>query len=426
MKAVINLFDFRYFLGNSQLWLYAYMAIYLLYATTNGLEDTLLATSLIVFAVAPIKPAFLMFVFYILWEYVTIFSFGTTGIMLMQIIMLGKLIITGNLFFKTKSAIQCKHYKLQLALLVYITVVGLCSFVLTDSITGLSFIVKVSVTFYVIKHLYDEKSFSLMLRSIFQILLWSAVIATIYGYFHDTATERWIAEMGGTVDQLYGTLGTTRMAFFYLLSFTYFLYYVSNRVIRYVGLALFTILTLLTVSLTALILLFIIIIIYMYSLGILRRGTLYLFGTLVIFFLTFPFWSKFSFVQPILYRITYSMDAYEQGNTNEAISGREELANEYFEALKESDALSIVFGNARTAMSSTGIEMNSHNTFIDILYFFGIIGIVLLCLYQFRKYMWSRRNTYFYPLLTLKAIILIGASSVSIMTSTYFFFLVFL
>lgn len=426
MKSFWELIDFKYFLGTKQIWLYAYVAVYLLYALTSGIRDPLLAVSIIIFAFAPLRPAFLMFVFYLLWEYVTTFSFGLTAVLTMQVIMIIKIFVQGKGVFKSKTLLQKKALSLQTALLIYIAIMGLASFVLYQGFTGIGFIFKIVATFYVISFMDDEDSASRAIQSMFHILMISSLVATIYGFFHKTGVERWIAEMGDYVTQFYGTVGTTRMALFYLVGMAYFLYYVKNVVLKYAGLLLFTVLVLMTVSLTALILYVVVVLIYIYSLGKLRKGLLYLLIVAVLAVASFPIWSSSSYVKPLLYRISYSMDSYEQGDVNAALSGRENLAEYYTNAFEESNMATKILGNARSAMSATGNDMNSHNTYIDILFFFGILGLVLLALYQIKKVRLIWGQSYFFPLLSLKVIFLLGAASVSIMSSTYFIFLIFI
>ena len=425
MKSFWELIDFKYFLGTKQIWLYAYVAVYLLYALTAGIEDPLLAVSIIIFAFAPLRPAFLMFVFYLLWEYVTTFSFGLTAVLTMQVIMIIKIFVQGKGVFKSKTLLQKKALSLQTALLIYIAIMGLASFVLYQGFTGISFIFKIVATFYVISFWDDEDSASKAVQSMFHILMISSLVATIYGFSHETGLERWLSEMGDYVTQFYGTLGTTRMALFYLVGMAYFLYYVKNVIVKYAGVLLFTVLVLMTVSLTALILYVVVVLIYIYSLGKLRKGLLYLLIVAVLAVASFPIWSSSSYVKPLLYRISYSMDSYEQGDVDAALSGRENLTEYYTNAFEESNMATKIFGNARSAMSATGNDMNSHNTFIDILFFFGILGLVLLALYQIKKVRLIWGQSYFFPLLTLKTIFLLGAASVSIMSSTYFVFLIF-
>ena len=426
MKAFLSLFDFKYILGGKQLWLYLYMLVYLVYAFTSGFEDPLLAASILIFAVSPLKPAFLMFVFYLLWEYVTIFSFGVTAVMVMQLLMIAKIAIQREKIRMPIGRIQKTSITLQTGLLIYMAIMGVMAFFASGSMTGLGFIFKVLISFYAISYFYSAKSFDNLIRAILQVLMFSALIATIYGFYHDTAISRLISGMWDTVSQLYGTLGTTRMAFFYLTSVAYLLYYAENLLVRTVGILLFTLLTLMTISLTAIGLYVIIIGIYMFSKGtmmkMLKWGCAFVFVVVLIF----PIWSKFDVVQPIIYRMEFSATAYEEGDINTATSGRGDIQKSYMKNLNESNPINILVGNARTAMSVTDADMNTHNSYLDIIFYFGILGLILLIIYQGKKLLLLRGQPYFYPLLTLKAILLIGASTVSVMTSAYFMLLIFI
>lgn len=424
MKTLISLLDFRYFLGRKQIFLYLFMLIYLVYAMTTGQRDLLLALSIIVFAISPLKHSFLMFVFYFLWENVTVFSFGLSGVMIMLVLMVVKIFIQHGGIFKLRNKLMKKSVTLQTGLLIYIVIMGVISFFVSGSTTGLNFVFKVLATFYAISYLYSDKAYDNLIKAILQILMISVVIATIYGFYHDTSVARWISGMGGAVNQLYGTMGTTRMGFFYLTSVTYFLYYVNNVVVKTGGIVLFSLLALMTVSLTITLLYFIVIGIYMHSKGSFMTFMIRCGALLLVSALTFPFWSKLDPVQPVIYRMEYSTDAYEAGDINAATTSRYDIQKEY--TSKMNDPIKIIFGNARSSMSATGLEHNTHNTYLDIVFYFGIIGLVLFTIYQWNKFLLLRGRSYFYPLLTIKAMLLIGALTVSVMTSTYFMFLIFI
>ena len=424
-SSLLELLNFRYCIGNQQLWLYAYILTFLCYALTTNFSDPLIALSIFIFTIAPLYPAFLMFVFYLLWENVTIFSFGVTAIMLMQIIMFFKLVLHGIFFQTYFTQKQVKAKRMQIILLIYIGFVAFFSFACNGNTTAISFIFKVLITFYSITFLKSDNSFFCYLKSITQVLMFSALIATIYGTTHETGLERWIHGMGGSVIQLYGTLGTTRMALFYLVGIVHFLYFQNIKIIKLIGLAVFIVLTLMTVSLTAVVLLCIVILVYLISQGKVKKIIQYSVLSIILIISTYPIWSTFSFVLPILDRIEYSSDAMEQGDTNAALSGREDLKNFYVKQFENGSIGTKVLGNLKTPMEVTGFDMNSHNTYIDILFYFGYLGLFLLFLFQFKQFKLMKGSMYFYPLITLKLIILIGASSVSIMTVTYFFFLLF-
>ena len=425
-QVLLNIIDFRYCIGKQQIWLYAYIMTFFCYAATTSLTDPLLALSIVIFTIAPLQPAFLMFVFYLLWEYVTTFSFGVTAVMLMQMIMLAKFIIQGKLLPSCFTYKQVKAKRLQMSLFFYISFTAFLSFVFYHSTTGIGYVFKVLITFYSITFLKSDNSFFCYLKSITHVLMFSALIATIYGTTHETGLERWIHGMGGSVIQLYGTLGTTRMALFYLVGIVYFLYFQNNKKIKLIGLAVFIVLTLMTVSLTAVVLLCIVMLVYLISHGKVKKIIQYSVLSILLIISTYPIWSTFSFVLPVLDRIEYSTDAMEQGDTNAALSGREDLKNFYVQQFENSRIGTKVLGLPNTPMEVTGFDMNSHNTYIDILFYFGYIGLILLFIFQFEQFKLMKSSMYFYPLITLKLIILIGASSVSIMSATYFFFLLFI
>lgn len=423
MKSFRDLFDFGYITGKNQLLLFAYMFIYLIYAFTTGLEDSLLALSIVIFLAAPLVTSFLMFVFYLLWEYESTFSFGVTAVLIMQVIMVAKILLAGKMIVKSESKLQSKSYNLQVILLAYISVMGLASLLLTGNMTGIGMIFKTIITFYVISFLKDDKSFETLLKGIFHVLMFSTIIATVYGFFHDTALERWVSGMG-EVSQLYGTLGTTRMGFFYLTSMAFFLYFVDNKVIKYIGVAAFSALSFMTISLTVMALYLMVILLYFISLGKFKKTISYFVVATAILFVSFPVWSKFAILQPIVYRVVFASTAFEHGDADIALSGREGLSEAYMTKFWNSGIFTKVFGNADEAFSVVREERVAHNTYIDILFFFGIFGLVLFIIYHLRKLSFIWKKPFFYPLLTMKLVLLLGAFTVSIMSASYFFILI--
>lgn len=424
--AILELLRFDLLSKSEHKWLYAYMLLFVPYAFTSELVDPLLALSITVFAAAPLNPAFLIFVFYILWEYVTTFSFGVTVVLIMQVIMVCKLVINRALFKQYTNTTYRKIRKLFLFLVCYMFAIGMASFALGNGFTGLGFFFKVTIVSYVLTYHVSDRSFDKLLKSILQVLMISSLLATIYGMNHELEVDRWISGMGGYVTQIQGTLGTTRMALFYLTSIVFFVYYVKNPIVKSVGVICFTALTFLTVSLTAMVLLVVLFAIYMFSIGKIYKTIIYSIICVTIAISTFPIWSKMEIIQPIIFRTTYSLEAYMSGDSNKATSNREDLGEFYIKSWEKSDPIIQLFGNANTAVSVTSNDKNSHNTYLDILFYFGVLGLVLLVVYQAKRLWLSRHTVYFYPYFTVKVLFILGAASVSIMSATYYMFIIFI
>jgi hypothetical protein len=426
MKSLVELIDFRYILGKKQRWLDVYILVYLLYAFTTGLEDPLLATSMGIFIFAPLLPSFLMFVFFLLWEDVTVFSFGLTSIMVMQIIMVAKIIIANKLYVSKRNKLQSKLYSIQTLLTIYVCIMGILSYIVGDGLTGLGLVFKLLISFYIISFVNSDHVFETLLKSMLHVLMISAIVATVYGLFHDTGVDRWIAELGHTSNQLSGTVGTTRMALFYLVAVSFFLYYVKNTLVRYWGVISFCVLIIMTISLTAIILTLMVFLVYMFSLDKINKSligvTLFLFAGLV----SFPIWSQLDVVKPVVYRATDALYAYESGDVNLAVSGRQKLSENYMKNWSESSMSNKYFGYAKSARSVTGIFKFSHNTYIDMLFYFGLMGVLFFAILLLIKLKSLRYKPYFFPLLTMKMVYIVGSATVSIMTTAYYFIIIFI
>lgn len=427
-KAFLELFDLSYILENKKdlILFYLYMTVHLVYSINVLPPDIPLAISLIIFLIASTKGSFFMFVFYLLWEYVTTFTFGVPLVLLLQILLVLKLFVSGSFSPKQITPLQSRYRNLQYVLVFVLLIYGFFSFLLTSGFTGIGLVFKGLIAIFAVNYLSEDDKGELFFKAVFHILMISTVIATVYGFFNDTALERWISGLGDSFSQLYGTLGTTRMGIFYVLSCSFFLFYVENRIVKYLGLVAFVVLTILTISITAILLLLGAVGIYLLSIGRFAKIVRLSFMLVLVSVLTFPLWSKISFVEPIVYRFAYSIDAYKSGDMNSATTGREDLSDFYLDKIEDSSFSEKLFGFSVTAAYQTGGTDNSHNSFIDMLYYCGYVGVLLFILYEIKKIRMLKSKPYFFKYLSLKAIIIVGALSVSIMTSTYFCFLSFI
>lgn len=84
-----------------------------------------------------------------------------------------------------------------------------------------------------------------------------------------------------------------------------------------------------------------------------------------------------------------------------------------------------MFGEGKTAALGTisSVDMNSHNTYLDMLFYYGIIGVIFILYCSVRKLSYYRLYNCFYPILTLKLLFIVGGASVSVFSISYYVFL---
>lgn len=213
MRESINIFSFSYFFNNvkDRVFLYLLISLYFVYSLNIFPQDVLLIASLFIFVIAPINVSYIFFIFYLLWEYVTVFSFGITVVMVMQLIMLFKIILKHGLFIKPTNDLQKKLVSLQQILVVFLTIYAFFSLAFYQTFTAVSFVIKAFIAGYAISFFSNEDSVKNFWHVFFHIIMLSSIIATIYGFRNETDVQRWISELQDVVSQFSGTLGTTRM-----------------------------------------------------------------------------------------------------------------------------------------------------------------------------------------------------------------------
>ncbi len=143
--------------------------------------------------------------------------------------------------------------------------------------------------------------------------------------------------------------------------------------------------------------------------------------TLSLVWLTSSFWMSLSFVKPLVSRTNYSLENFKEGDVNSATSGRDVTTSYFVNYFDNTSFLNKTLGTASTSnMFITGAEMNTHNTYLDIVIFSGIVGLLLFLMYEIKKLYHFKDSASFYPYLTLKLVIGVGSLSVSVMSSSYY------
>lgn len=425
LKSIFGLFDLSYIfpLKQDRNLFYTFASIFLVYSFGVVPDDIMLIFALGIFLCASVRSNFFMLIFFLCWEFVSVFSFGISLVLMLQIIFSIKLVSSKELAGFSLCQ-QRKLFKSSLAAMILLVPYGIMSLVSGYGFTGLSFVFKAFIFLYAIKFLSEDEGQNAY-KAIFHILVFSSIFATIYGHFHETSIERWISGMGTTASQLYGTLGTTRMGLFYVISTMFFLLFIDNKTIKYVGSLAFAVLSFMTVSITVAAILVCSFLLYL-SLKFGKRVIIYslLFVTLVVS--TFNLWSKVSFMVPIVSRIESTIELAKLGDLDKASSGREELGTHYIQKYEDSPLFIQLFGYAATSAYSTGGDLNSHNSYIDLLYYCGALGLLFFLFYEIKKFLIMKSTSVFVPWLFLKFILLGGALSVSVLSSMYFAFGLFI
>ena len=432
MKAVKEVFS-EYFslddslFGKKEQWkMWCYIGAYFILSLNIVPIDVILAVITLLFIISSTKLCFFQYVFYLLFENVMVFSFGITCNLVFHLVLLVKIVL-----FSPKCLNYAFHHKLfsiSFAWLLYTLFYGAFSFLLGHGFTGFNIFFKSVFFIYSLSYLYSNESVAAFWKTIFQLLSISVLITVLYGYRYDTGLERWVEGLDEEFgSQLYGTLGTTRTGLFTIVGFIYAVYFVKNNILK-VGLAiLYVALTFMTMSLTATALLVMAVAILFWQKGYFKIRKIALFSIVLFVAISFsyPFLSELSIVKPVILRIENATQAVLDGDLNKATSHREELSEVYWENFQRNSLPTQLFGEGKTAAlgAVSSVNLNSHNTYLDMLFYYGIIGVIFILYCSVRKLSYYRRYNCFYPILTLKLLFIVGGASVSVFSISYYVFL---
>lgn len=427
IKEFLSL-DFGLFTRSNKIWLWLFIGVYAVFAVNILPVDIMLAMIVLIFLIAPVKECFFMFVFYTLWENVSVFSNGISLNFIFHIVLFAKIIMLSN---GIRNGLRHKLANVVLLWMAYTFLYSIFSYISSGSLSGVNIFMKAVFVLYALSYMKEDSVNTRFWKTVFQIVAYSTLLAVVYGERYDTSLERWIVGLeGNIVFQLYGTLGTTRLGMFTVISLIYPLYYAKEKLLKIVLSALFVVLTFMTVSLSAFVLLCGLFVIYLLSKNY-KWYKLVSVGCIlvVVTFFVLPKLSDIDFIQPVVLRIESVKEALLSGDMNKATTGREDLNRFYirnFERLPISEQmLGSGYVNA-LAQSESDTMLNSHNSYLDMSFYWGIFGAILFVFVCLKKVLYFKNSVDYYPILTLKILFLIIGFTVSMFSATFWTFFVFI
>lgn len=411
--------------GRILLWLF--IGAYAVFAANILPVDMVLALIVLLFLFAPVKECFFMFVFYTLWENVSVFGNGLTLNLIFHIILFVKIIL-----FNEGLRNGLRHRLANTALLwtAFTCLYAMISYLSSGSLSGTHLFMKAVFALYALSYMNDTSVNSSFWKTLFQLVAISTLLTVVYGQRYDTSLERWIVGLeGNTALQLYGTLGTTRLGMFTVISIIYPLYYVKDKILKTVLTAIFVVLTFLTVSLTAFSLLCGLFVIYLLS----RNYKWYklIFAGVILGAVTLiaaPKLAEIDFIRPVALRIEMTEKSLKSGDIDKATTHRSGLAEYYVRDFKRAPVIKQLFGGGHIsalANSRSQTMLNSHNSYLDMAFYCGILGVIIFFVVSLKKMFHFKTSTEYYPILTLKILFLIAGFTVSMFSATFWTFFLF-
>lgn len=262
MKEVLSAYN-DFLNTKERCFMLSFVFVFFVYSFNVLPSDALFLIAIGIFILSSARASMLMFMFFSLWENVAIFSFGGTLNFVLQLILLVKILFLPHSIWRDVS--RNRLFTLSLLFTVFLWIYGTFD-VLFNSFTGIGLAIKMTFGLYVLCFYQDMKTSSCFWKAVLFTIMISSFLSANYGFFHESAVERWISGMGERIGQLYGTLGTTRLGMFLVVSMIYPLYYIKNNIVKSIVLVALLVLVAKTVSVTSFILVFVLFSIYAFSL----------------------------------------------------------------------------------------------------------------------------------------------------------------
>lgn len=409
-----------------------YMLFYGIFSLNILPIDFVLLPIVILFLLAPVRTSLIMYVFFILWEDVAVFSFGPTLGFMFRIILFIKIAFLGlsnrkDFFFSFWDFI----------FMLGVGVYGVLNlFYGMGNLSGIGLAFNVFIALYAFNIYSYKNQTSGFWEAVFFTLMLSTFFASVYGYFNETAVDRWISGMG-YVKQLTGTVGTARIGMYLCASLIYPVFYVEKSSIKIILCIIFSLGALLTFSVTTLICLtgfWITVIIFKSRVNLIKFIQMIVL-TVVCISVGIFLWDKIqdiSFVKPTVLRLEKIISALQTGDTTTATSFRAYLAEVYLNDFAQYPLFNKTFGsfyiNRFSVISSydVSIENYAHNSYIDILLYTGILGLLAFLIRIPLTLSSLVKSTEFLPVVLLKLIFLTTGMSVSMLGNSFWFFWIIL
>lgn len=399
-----------------------YMVLFTIFALDIVPKDLLLMIITIVFSIASLKCSLIMYLFFTLWESVSVFSFGITLAVVFQVVITLKILLNS---IRTNRPIFSSFS--DIFFLLFIIFYGIMDFLIgAGSLSGIGIGFDVFIALYAFSLYRNGNLSEHFWKAVFFTLMVSTFIAAFYGIMNDTAYDRWISGMG-YVKQLYGTIGTARMGMYLCASLIYPVFYINNSFIKSALIFILNICAILTFSITTLICLFVfwIIVILFKDRNITKKSLKKLFIIVGCLLVIIPSWdiiSNIGFIEPMSVRVEGLITSLQEGDISAATSSRSNLTENYIEDFSDFTLLNKFIGSFyvnRISMVFSGSNAYSHNTFIDILLYTGLFGLTFFILKVITRIIILKGRKEFLPVLLLKVMFLMTGLSVSMFTGSY-------
>ncbi len=391
-----------------------YLFAFCIFALQIVPNDLPLALAVAVFAFAPLDTTAYLFVFSLPWSEVGVFSFGVTLSLAQTCLYVFKLLFL-------RKSLRLKT--VDIAVTAYLLLMSALNLILHSSFNGISMLLYFIIAtqlFY--GYVTDSKKEKIFWQWAFVCLSVSVALATVYGFTAGTSLPRWLKGLG-YVPQLYGTLGTTRFGMYICFCLAFALFYLKKKWLKVLACTLCTVGIFATVSMTSVILMLMVYLYYfifsvasvpMYKKLIIIGGIIL---SVLLVILCWDLLKEVSVLKPIVIRIESIYGYFKIGDLDSVTTGRGELGSIYWEKFKNGNTVNKMFGFASYYVDNA--KNYSHNSFLDMLNYCGIVGGALFAWLQVDRFIQYKRINGFTPAVIVKLLVLVAGATVSVFSAQF-------
>ena len=320
-------------------------------------------------------------------------------------------------------------------LLLIVFLEGCYSFFITKTTSGLFLAFDIMIIIYINSVLVvDKEKTNRFWKKLLLYLYVSTIFSVLWGivsFFRGNSTRLYL--YGQYIRRFQSTVGTDRSCMIYCAGLIYPLYYMRNKTLRIVSI--FGLLTalLLSFSMTAIICGSVFFSIYLYDQYKNDHQTkrIWIIAGILAFALYFTYiWNFGSHIGPIntiVRRAQLIISRIDSGDVARATSGRTDILSGYQVIYQNLPFYKKLFGSGVTSFyGHSGIVNYSHNTYVDMIMYFGIIPAVFLLFRLIQSYAKRKKDDLAVQISLLKVAYVITGFSVSMLTNNYWwmFFLI--
>ena len=399
----------------------------LLLVYNNIVNIGIVLTIILIGLTMPLNHYKYIYIFLLPWEELFSLPFISSLLLVMQLIFVIKIALS----IKKNNFKICVR-QIDLMIIILVMLYALVSVIAYKNVQGLGICLDLIIIIYVFSDSVSNEE--TVWENIFKIIIISTFFSCLYGIIHLQFIPRWVPGLG-EMPQFYGILGTTRSSIYINMSIL-FLFSLSiqkkKKMLLLIYMYIFLFMTLsmtgLAINILIIILCYISDVFYINKKKSIFSKYMLLFLIVILLVVGYLFRNEVSFLEAIFGRIDFIFENIKNNDLSGITTGRSDLLLTYVDTFNNLPILNQMFGTGNFSSYKyinyiAGIATNhSHNTIMDLIYVCGYLGSIVVSMYLLGRLCRKKRNKYFKTIIILKILILISGCTVSLLTSSYWYF----